>query len=401
MSRNAGGPTGKRTRRANGPNGPTEMMDEDSHFQQYTGAQHRPVICFFNSNRAWGGGEKWHHDMALKLAQEGYSVMVVTHATSWLHERLTGKGLPLISMPLGNLSFLNPFKIAKIHRLLKTRGVGAIFLNLSADLKTAGLAARLAGVPRIIYRRGLANPVKNTALNRFFYRKIITRLLVNSNATRETVLQNNPQLIPEDRIQVVYNGIDLDQFDRLPVREIFSREKDQVIIGNCGRLTAQKGQHFLVALAERMKQQSVPFKIVIAGSGEMEDRLKGIAETAGVSDVVQFLGFVDDVKSFMHGIDVFVLTSLFEGFGYVIAEAMACGKPVVAFDISSNPELIEDGKSGFLSVCGDVDDLYRKVNLLVSSAKLRRQMGKYGRTVVEARFDMPRIFSQVLRLIQP
>jgi glycosyltransferase involved in cell wall biosynthesis len=358
-------------------------------------------VCFFNSNRVWGGGEKWHHDMALKLKKEGYPVSVFTNAGSELHKRLSNTGIPLFSMPLGNTSFLNPIKILRIRRIFRNTRSGTVFLNLSADLKTAGLAAKLAGVPRIIYRRGLANPVKNTALNRFFYGRVITRLIVNSRATRETVLQNNPGLIPEDRVQIVYNGIDLEKFDQLPVREVFCREKDELVIGNSGRLTAQKAQHFLVSLAERMKQEPAPFKVMIAGSGELEGRLKSLAETAGVSDVVRFLGFVDDMKSFMHGIDIFVLTSLWEGFGYVIAEAMACRKPVVAFRISSNPELIEDGKSGFLVKAGDSDALFEKVNLLMHSPALCRKMGENGRAIVEKRFDMPRIFSQLRTIIQP
>jgi glycosyltransferase involved in cell wall biosynthesis len=279
--------------------------------------------------------------------------------------------------------------------------VGTVFLNLSADLKTAGLAARLAQVPRIIYRRGLANPVKDTLLNRFFYRRIITRLIVNSRATRETVLQNNPNLIPLDKIQIIYNGIDLEHFDGLPLKPASYGNRSEVIIGNSGRLVRQKGQHFLIELARRLKKSGIPFKILIAGSGEREGELKQLAADSGVSDVVQFIGFVDDMKSFLHSIDIFVLTSLWEGFGYVIAEAMASRKPVVAFRISSNPELIDHGRSGFLVRTGDVDALCNKVSRLIHSSDLCRQMGEAGRAIVEERFAMPQIFSQVRSLIDP
>ena len=117
----------------------------------------------------------------------------------------------------------------------------------------------------------------------------------------------------------------------------------------------QKGQRYLIEIAKRLKDKGLKFKILIAGEGKCLDQLKQLAMELSVSNEINFLGFVKDIRCFMNSIDIFVLPSLWEGFGYVIVEAMAAGKPVVAFDVSSNPEIIRDEKSGYLVNTFDVN----------------------------------------------
>jgi glycosyltransferase involved in cell wall biosynthesis len=375
-------------------------MQSHQKIEANTANKIRPTICFFNSNRAWGGGEEWHYQMARRLKKSGFPVVVITNRGSALYERVSGEDIALVGIRIGALSFLNPLKILRIRNILRSRAVQTIFLNLSLDLKTAGLAAKAAGISNIIYRRGLAAPVKDSFLNRFFYRHVITRLIVNSKATRQMVLANNPRMIPKNRINIIYNGLDLDTFDKQAVQHFFNRQEGEVLIGNCGRLVAQKGQHYLIKLAQHLRKQGKRFKILIAGIGELADDLKVEAEQAGVADDILFIGFVEDMKSFMHTIDIFVLTSLWEGFGYVIAEAMASRKPVVAFRVSSNPELIEHEETGFLVETGHVEELADKVGMLIDSPELRDNMGNSGRDRVAKKFNMPLIFSQVRDVIE-
>ncbi|MDZ7776495.1 MAG: glycosyltransferase [Bacteroidales bacterium] len=98
-------------------------------------------------------------------------------------------------------------------------------------------------------------PVKDTALNRYLYRKVADLVLVNSEATKNTILGNNTHLIPAEKIKVIYNGIDLREFDKRPVdREKYPR-KAPFVIGNIGRLVPQKGQHVLVEAAAILKEE--------------------------------------------------------------------------------------------------------------------------------------------------
>ena len=159
-------------------------------------------LCFFNTAKAWGGGEKWHFEISSYLHQNGHDVLVVAHSQSALYQKLLKAGIPCQGIKLTNLSFLNPFKHLTIKNLLKKANVRTIIMNLSRDVKVAGPSAKKANVKRIIYRRGSAIPIRNNILNRFLFKNIVSEVLANSVATKKTVLENNPNLFPEEKKQL-------------------------------------------------------------------------------------------------------------------------------------------------------------------------------------------------------
>ena len=101
----------------------------------------------------------------------------------------------------------------------------------------------------------------------------------------------------------------------------------------------------------------------------------------------------------MESVDLFLLTSLWEGFGYVIAEAMAAQKPVLAFNLSSNPEIIDDSHNGYLVPFPDTDKLTRRIIYLYKNPNLRHQLGQQARRTVEQRFDINRTVKEIEQLL--
>ena len=227
------------------------------------------------------------------------------------------------------------------------------------------------------------------------FRHIITDIIANSEETRKTILGNNSQLFDRNRIRVIYNGIDLHLFNNLPGRD----DKKEFIIGNLGRLVEQKGQKYLILLAEILKERNIAFKIIIGGDGTLEEALKAMAKEKQVDQYIEFYGFVEHIPRFMSDLDIFVLPSLWEGFGYVLAEAMAARLPVVAFNISSNPELITNGENGFLVEHKNVSELTEKVHLLYADDELRKRMGEKGRKVVEEKFTREKTVANLEKLL--
>lgn len=356
-------------------------------------------ILFFNSHKAWGGGEKWHLDMAQLTAQEGYDVVVAAHPGGELARRSRSAGLSLVEIAIGNLSFLNPLKLFFLYRLLRRADVDCIILNLPADLKTAGVVARLAGVRRIIYRRGSAIAVRNTWLNRFLFRTVLTDVIANSEETKRTVLANNISLIPEEKIHVIYNGIDLSVFDAQTTGAMTLRKGDELILGHVGRLCFQKNQKFLIDVVRDLKFRGQNVRLFIVGEGGLEVELKRYAVDLGVAEEVVFSGFCAEVAGFLNEIDIFLLSSHWEGFGYVLVEAMAAAKPVVAFNSSSTPEVVQDGITGFLVPAGDLDLFVQRVNELAKNEKLKKGMGQAGRERVEQMFTNKIALQKFCRLI--
>ncbi len=352
-------------------------------------------LCFFNTNVPWGGGEHWHLESALLARNKGYRVSVVAAKGSVLAQRLKGhKGITLFTVELGALSFLNPHAMLRLVSLFRQQQVDAVLLCLPRDVKAGGMAARLAGVRDIIYRRGIAVPVQDSLFNRFLYRQVLTKLIVNSEETKRCVLRENKQLLPQERIHLIYNGFDVAAFDARRSTALVARRGGVIVIGTAGRLTAQKGQHLLIEAAALLRAESPPFRLLIAGAGELEAELKAQVQRLGLQDCVEFLGFVTDMKAFHQSLDIFALPSLWEGFGFVLAEAMCMGLPVAAFGVSSIPEVVADNVTGLLCP-PDAGPLARNLLRLMRDERLRTRLGTQGRARVLTHFDIHKTFADL------
>lgn len=342
------------------------------------------TICFINSVKSWGGGEKWHFEMATRLKNQGHHIIFICRKNSVLAEKLKSGNIYVKHFEVSNLSFLNPFKINSLRNFLKTNRVDITIMNFSADIKTAGPAAKLAGVKRIIYRRGSAIPIKNSILNRFLFKRILTDIIANSEATKKTILQNNPSLFNKENIRVIYNGIEI---NRAESSTLYKKRNNEVLLGNAGRLVHQKGQHFLVEIAKALKEKGINFTLLVAGSGPLEKELTEQIKKADLEQEIKLLGFVKNINEFMRSIDVFLLTSLWEGFGFVLAEAMLNKKPIVAWDISSNPELVKHNKNGYLAPPFEIAIFTQQIIDLIKDSEKQKEFGNKGLAIAEAKFS--------------
>lgn len=376
------------------------------------------TICFCNSNLAWGGGEKWHLEAAGWFAANGWRVVLVCHPEGELFKRASEAGkIEIKTVAIGKLSFLNPRLVRGLRSFFEEILPDAVILNLPSDLKAAGCAAKKAGVRHIIYRRGSALPVKNSLLNRYLYQKVITRLIANSKATAEAALINNAELIPHERVSIIYNGIDIQAFDSALERAkehppVWAKSPSDgprtFTLGNAGRLNRQKGQHYLLHLLKELNERNetdICFKLVIAGEGELLDDLRKLAERLGVTGQVVFAGFLKDLSPFWRAIDCFVLSSLWEGFGFVLAEAMLARLPVLAFGVSNIPEIVEEGVSGRLFPLPeneeqpDMRPLAGAVFELAASSKLCSAFGEAGRKLAAERYSQEQAMRRLESLL--
>lgn len=328
-------------------------------------------ICFCNSNRAWGGGEKWHLEAASALAERGCTVFLMAGEGSALLERAREHpGLTVWPRRFSGLDFLNPFTIGECAAFFRDNGISRVVLGLPADMKAAGLAARKAGVPGIYYRRGSALPVRDSLLNRYLYGTLLTGLIVNSRETARLVFAANASLIAKDKVHVVYNGLDVAAFDRAFAASapLLEPAEGVLTLGSAGRLTAQKGQHFLLHMSRALRDAGVRHRLLLAGDGERRAELEKLAVDLGLEQTVIFTGFLRDMAPFWRSIDLFVLSSLWEGFGYVLAEAHLARKPVVAFDGNSMPEVVRSGETGLLVPLPGADEDASNVGLRLAGA---------------------------------
>ena len=193
------------------------------------------------------------------------------------------------------------------------------------------------------------------------------------------------------RCTLIENGIDTQQFCRrhkgLNSKGRFGVPSDRLVLGAVGRLSPEKGFDLLIQALHHLLRMGHNVELWLLGDGPEKDRLTALIEELGLGDRVRLLGYVSDVRERFEAMDVFVLSSLREGFPNVLLEAMALEVPVAATRVAGVPRVIEDGVNGLLLEPGSVDSLTRTLTQVVGDAALRARLGKAGRQTVTERYS--------------
>ncbi|AZO93885.1 glycosyltransferase [Halocella sp. SP3-1] len=362
-------------------------------------------IFFLNTCVEWGGGEKWTFETAQELAERGYEVVVGSVKESELFQRAKAAGMKTKAVPIKNsLSVLNPVKLFSFVNYLRDEIIEVLFMNLSQDLKFGGIAGKIAGIERIIYRRGLAIPIRDRFYTRFLLNNCITDIIANSYTIKKTILQNTANWLNENKIKVIYNGIKIKEIEdkinyQSNIRKEFNIKADTLLIASIGRLNKQKGHYYLIKAVKLIKKEIENFKVLIIGKGDLEFELKKQVEDLGLSDYVIFTGFRKDVFTILHQIDFLVHTALWEGCPNIILETMAMATPIVATGIPSVSEIMIDKETGYLTESENVEDIAKMVIKMIRNFD-KKQFGQKARELIEREFDFKEKLNQLEKLIE-
>ena len=188
--------------------------------------------------------------------------------------------------------------------------------------------------------------------------------------------------LSKEKIKVIYNPLDLHKINRLKNEnpEIYNLEK---YIISVGRLTKQKGFPYLLRAYASIHNR-IEEKLVILGEGKEGENLRQLSERLGIKEKTIFLGFQNNPYKFMKNASIFVLSSLWEGFGIVIVEAMACRTPVISTDCPFGPgEIITNGKNGILVSPLDEKALAEAMLTLLGDRNLRKKFSEEGKRRAE------------------
>ena len=333
-----------------------------------------------------GGTEVATHNIARHLAKRGHDVHIITF--------LDG-GLPKESMEQG-------FYVHRI-RFPKVRFVGGILLRVKVLLVLKKFN------PDVIHAQNIGNGIFGFWAKKFLrrpyvvwgqgsdvyvawqFKKQISKLVLPSAdaviALTED-MRGEMQKLCNREIFVIPNGIDLERFENLSrakARSELQIKETEKIILFVGTLRAVKGVKYLIQAMSIMGQNSINARLILVGNGEERQSLQGLTKELDLEEDVTFVGKVpnEEIPQYMIASDVFVLPSLSESFGIVNLEAMACGLPIVATKVGGLPEIIEEGKNGFLVEPKNLEQIAEKVRLLLGDDELRRRISENNKTRVK------------------
>ena len=206
-----------------------------------------------------------------------------------------------------------------------------------------------------------------------------------------------------DRIEVVHDGVDLARVDHarpVDAHAAFWLPAGAPVIGNVAALAAHKGQRHLVAAAAEVVRHQPDARILIVGEGELRPVLDRQIRDLGLERHVLLAGFREDALGLMKSFDLFVMSSVTEGLGSSVIEAMACGKPVVATRAGGLPEAVEDGRTGLLVAPRDERALAAAVLRLLDDGPLRDRLGQAGRASVERDFSVDQLVRRTAQVYE-
>jgi glycosyltransferase involved in cell wall biosynthesis len=212
--------------------------------------------------------------------------------------------------------------------------------------------------------------------------------------------------IEEEKIHVIYNGVDIDKFkprpDRMELRQEFGLEEDKKVVLFVGRLYHRKGLEILLRSIPPVLEEYKDVKFAISGTGfkQKEESLRSLAKELDIEDHVTFLGYVPDEKlpDLYSSSDIFVLPAIYENFPFAILEAQATALPVISTKVGGIPEFLVDNENGFVIDPGDSTQLTQKVLNLLQNPKHAKEMGKHGRELIEKKLSWRIITGQVIDL---
>jgi glycosyltransferase involved in cell wall biosynthesis len=367
------------------------------------------------SNLEIGGAQEVVRTLAENLAEAGCRPVVCAFKDGPLRQDIERLGIPVELLPDRRYSVVAfPLFIGDMLRIRRAlvdvvnrHGADVVqtHLLMSLDFLVLTLRARLG--PLVFWTVQNANftlredhlPKHKWLLGpkrlgyRMLYRMAVRWLdgFIAVSDDVKTAILSGIGSIPEDKIAVIFNSVDVRRYqqpvDRAAVRRQLGLAEDARVIAVVATFKRQKGHRFLIEAAPAVVARFPDLRILLIGDGELREELQEQTRALGMQDHIHFLGSRKDVPELLAASDYFVLPSLWEGLSMALVEAMATGLPVIATGVSGTNQVMVSGETGLLIPPGDARRLGEAMLELLSTPARARAMGEAARRRVEQRFS--------------
>ncbi|HJR59617.1 MAG TPA: glycosyltransferase [Vicinamibacterales bacterium] len=345
--------------------------------------------------RTWRGGQNQVLVTVLGMRSAGHRAMLVAHPGGELRERAK-EGLELL--PLAPRTEMDLSAAWRLSRAIKTLRPDIVHAHDPHGVAMAALGLSMSTQPKrapLVASRRVDFRLKGNALSRWKYDQVDC-FICASDAIRRMLVSDG---VPEARTVTVHEGIDLAHVAAAPLAPLHEElwlPHGSPVVGNVAALVPHKGQRHLVEAAALVVRQVPDARFVIAGEGELRATLEHQIKHLGLEKHVLLAGFRPDILSLHKAFDIFVMSSLTEGLGTSLLDAMACGKPIVATTAGGIPEVVRDRHTGFLVPPRDHHAMADAIVRLLKDEGLRRRMGAAGLSLVNANFSAERMVQETL-----
>lgn len=332
--------------------------------------------------------------------KEYYHIIICLTESGEFEDRIINSNFALIELhkKYGN-DISVPFKL---RNLFKSYSVDIVHLRGWPTLVEGVIGAKLSGKAGIIYGfhgkifAELQKVNRKKKMAESFMVRFVDRVLTLSVHMKDEFCQNLG--VRKNKVNIISNGVDTFKFSPEinvnAVRSEWNFGDNDFIIGSVGRIDAVKDFKTLINGFQIFNNKNKDSKLIIVGEGPEYNRLKDYIAVNMLEKKVILAGFRDDIPQMLRLMDVYVQTSLYEGFSNTLGEAMSTGLPIVATDVGGNSDLIDEGINGFLIGVGDDVELYERLELLYSDRNMFQRMSLNNRNKVIEKFSINRMITE-------
>lgn len=360
-----------------------------------------------------GGAQENTMYTAAMLNPERFQVEILsgpqTGSEGSLIEEIRQRDIPLTIIPdlVRQINVLKDWgALRSIRRLLEKERYSIVHTHSSKAGILGRLAAKLAGTPIIIHTvhgwsfHDWMNPFIRQMFI-FLERQMAAfcdAIIVVSQVDQDKGLRAG--ISQPEKYHLIRSAIPLELFDpqkinRDEVREALGIPAGAVVIGNVGRFSPQKNPLDWVQAAGKISQACPDAWFLLVGDGPLRSEVEAIINQNGIAGRVILTGLRRDVPQLMAAMDVFMITSLWEGLPRVIPQAMAMKLPVVANRADGTIEAVIDGSTGYLCTPGDIDQIAQRCITLFYDSVKRNEMGELARNLAIQEFDLNQMINQI------
>ena len=349
--------------------------------------------------RTWRGGQNQVLNTLFGLRALGHRTMLVAHSEGELRQRAK-EGLDLL--PLAPKTEMDLTAAWRFSRILKQLKPDVVHAHDPHGVAMAALALSMStqlSKPPLVAARRVDFHLRGNSLSRWKYRQVDC-FICASEAIRQMLIGDG---VPAARSVTVHEGIDIERIESTEPANLhgeFWLPHHAPIVGNVAALVPHKGQRHLIDAAKVVVQQVPDARFIIAGEGELRSALERQIKDYHLEKHVLLAGFRPDVLSVHKAFDIFVMSSVTEGLGTSLLDAMAAGKPIVATRAGGIPEVVAEEETGLLVPPRDHEALADAIVRLLKDADLRRRMGNAARTRARTFFSAERMVQNTLAVYQ-
>ncbi len=321
--------------------------------------------------------------------------MLVAHPEGVLYRRAS-EGDDLVPLaPRSEVDLASAWRLARVIAMHRPDIVHAHDPHAVAMASMALSFGVGPKVPTLVASRRVDFHLQKHSFSRWKYRQVAC-FIAASTAIADVLASDG---VLRDRIVVVHDGIDVDRVMHVPaadLRQEFWFPRGAPVLVNVAALVPHKGQKFLVDAMARVRRTSADAQLVIFGEGELRTALEAQIRELGLDKHVVLAGFREDVLALTRSADLFVMSSVTEGLGSTLLDAMAMGLAVVGTRAGGIPEAVEEDVTGLLVPPGNSEALAEAILRLLGDEAARTRLGAAGRERVREHFGVDRLVEGTL-----